>query len=148
VYEIIACTAARSCYGVVRAADISARDACIFAFTGLFGTTHMDSTTSSTASQSDRFRDQIPLAKEDLVFEGTMRAEEDVRAHGPLACPVTGVARHAHKPATDDRLMTEPCPCSRIRGVQRFVPRKTPITFTPISSRYTSTVISSIGAIW
>lgn len=51
---------------------------------GLFGNTQTDDTTSSMANQTSTVQDQVNLVGEDTVFEGTVRAESDVRASGRI----------------------------------------------------------------
>lgn len=49
---------------------------------GLFGNTQSDDSSSSMASQTGTVQDQVNLVGEGTVFEGTVRAESDVRASG------------------------------------------------------------------
>ncbi len=51
---------------------------------GLFGNTQTDETSSSMANQTNTVQDQVNLVGEGTVFEGTVRAESDVRASGRI----------------------------------------------------------------
>jgi len=51
---------------------------------GLFDNSKADDTTSSMADQTHTVQDQINLVGEGTVFEGTVRAESDVRASGRI----------------------------------------------------------------
>lgn len=51
---------------------------------GLFGNTQTDDTSSSMANQKGTVQDQVNLVGEGTVFEGTVRAESDVRANGRI----------------------------------------------------------------
>jgi cytoskeletal protein CcmA (bactofilin family) len=55
---------------------------------GLFSTTQsntqLDDTSSSMANQTSTVQDQVNLVGEGTVFEGTVRAENDVRASGQI----------------------------------------------------------------
>ena len=51
---------------------------------GLFGNTQTDDTSSSMANQTSTVQDQVNLVGEGTVFEGTVRAESDVRASGRI----------------------------------------------------------------
>jgi len=51
---------------------------------GLFGNTQTDDTSSSMANQTSSVQDQVNLVGEGTVFEGTVRAESDVRASGRI----------------------------------------------------------------
>jgi len=51
---------------------------------GLFGNTQSDDTSSAMANQTGTVQDQVNLVGEGTVFEGTVRAESDVRASGRI----------------------------------------------------------------
>jgi cytoskeletal protein CcmA (bactofilin family) len=51
---------------------------------GLFGNTQTDDTSSSMPNQTSTVQDQVNLVGEGTVFEGTVRAESDVRASGRI----------------------------------------------------------------
>lgn len=51
---------------------------------GLFSTTQSDDSSSSMATQTNTVQDQVNLVGEGTVFEGTVRAESDVRASGRI----------------------------------------------------------------
>ncbi|PSQ68291.1 MAG: polymer-forming cytoskeletal protein [Bacteroidetes bacterium QH_1_64_81] len=51
---------------------------------GLFGNTQTDDTSSSMANQTSTVQDQVNLVGEGTVFEGTVRAESDVRVSGRI----------------------------------------------------------------
>lgn len=51
---------------------------------GLFGNTQTDDTSSSMANQTSSVQDQVNLVGEGTVFEGTVRAQSDVRASGRI----------------------------------------------------------------
>jgi cytoskeletal protein CcmA (bactofilin family) len=51
---------------------------------GLFSTTQSDDSSSSMANQTSTVQDQVNLVGEGTVFEGTVRAESDVRASGRI----------------------------------------------------------------
>lgn len=51
---------------------------------GLFGSNNTENESTSMANQSNPAQDQINLVGEGTVFEGTVRAENDVRASGTI----------------------------------------------------------------
>jgi cytoskeletal protein CcmA (bactofilin family) len=51
---------------------------------GIFGNSQTDDTSSSMATQTSNVQDQVNLVGEGTVFEGTVRAESDVRASGRI----------------------------------------------------------------
>ncbi len=51
---------------------------------GLFGNTRTDDSSSSMANQTSTVQDQVNLVGEGTVFEGTVRADSDVRASGQI----------------------------------------------------------------
>lgn len=51
---------------------------------GLFGNTQTDESSRSMANQSNAVQNQVNLIGEGTVFEGTVRAESDVRASGHI----------------------------------------------------------------
>jgi len=51
---------------------------------GLFGNSQTDDDSSSMANQTRTVQDQVNLVGEGTVFEGTVRAESDVRASGRI----------------------------------------------------------------
>ena len=55
-----------------------------FIFMALFGNSKKDDTSSSMANQTNTVQDQVNLVGEGTVFEGTVRAESDVRASGRI----------------------------------------------------------------
>ncbi|PSQ82808.1 MAG: polymer-forming cytoskeletal protein [Bacteroidetes bacterium QS_1_65_9] len=50
----------------------------------LFGNTQTDATSSSMANQTSTVQDHVNLVGDGTVFEGTVRAESDVRASGRI----------------------------------------------------------------
>lgn len=53
-------------------------------FMGFFGNNESDDSSSSMANQTSTVKDQVNLVGEGTVFEGTIRAESDVRASGRI----------------------------------------------------------------
>jgi len=53
-------------------------------FMGLFGNTRTDESSSEMAGQTGTVQNQVNLIGEGTVFEGTVRAESDVRASGRI----------------------------------------------------------------
>lgn len=51
---------------------------------GLFGNSQSDESSSPMANQTSTVQDQVNLVGEGTVFEGTVRAESDVRASGRI----------------------------------------------------------------
>lgn len=51
---------------------------------GLFGNSQTDDTSSSMANSTSTVQDQVNLVGEGTTFEGTVRAESDVRASGRI----------------------------------------------------------------
>lgn len=51
---------------------------------GLFGNTQTDESSPSMANQTSSVQDQVNLVGEGTVFEGTVRAESDIRASGRI----------------------------------------------------------------
>lgn len=51
---------------------------------GLFSNTQSDQSSSSMANQTSPVQDQVNLVGEGTVFEGTLRAESEVRASGRI----------------------------------------------------------------
>lgn len=51
---------------------------------GLFASTQTDDSSSSMANQTSSVQDQVNLVGKGTVFEGTVRAESDVRASGRI----------------------------------------------------------------
>jgi cytoskeletal protein CcmA (bactofilin family) len=51
---------------------------------GLFSSTQSDQSSSSMATQTSTVRDQVNLVGEGTVFEGTLRAESEVRVSGRI----------------------------------------------------------------
>jgi len=74
---------------------------------GLFNNTSNDSETSSMANQQNPAQDQINLVGKGTVFEGTVRAENDVRASGQIVgtLNVEGKAMIAESGSVDGEII-------------------------------------------
>lgn len=76
-------------------------------FMGLFGNTQTDDT-SSMPNQTSNVQDQVNLVGEGTVFEGTVRAESDVRASGRIigTLEVEGKTMIAEEGAVEGEIIT------------------------------------------
>ncbi|PSQ97028.1 MAG: polymer-forming cytoskeletal protein [Bacteroidetes bacterium SW_9_63_38] len=74
---------------------------------GLFNTTTKESESSSMSNQQSPGQDQINLVGKETVFEGTVRAESDVRASGQIigTLKVEGKAMIAESGSVDGEII-------------------------------------------